>query len=134
MLKDIIIGSRVHFLMCRVYLHVDVLHYTYTSYIVIAHHGVWLLVKFGFWWPIEFDSVTNQCVLIMIKHFSKWLKLVPLLGHNSERTTCAFIDRVFSIFGAPTKVLIDQGVEFHWEFQKFCQKALNNHWMISRLS
>jgi hypothetical protein len=57
---------------------------------------------------------------------------VPLLGHNSERTTCAFIDRVFSIFGAPTKVVIDQGVEFHWEFQKFCQKALNNHWMISQ--
>jgi hypothetical protein len=36
------------------------------------------------------------------------------------------------MFGAPTKVLIDQNVEFHWEFQKLCQKALINHWMISQ--
>jgi hypothetical protein len=58
-------------------------------------------------------SVTNRYVFIMIEHFSKWLKLVPLLGHNSERTTYAFINRVFSMFGAPTKLLIDRSVEFH---------------------
>jgi hypothetical protein len=56
----------------------------------------------------------------MIEHFSKWLKSLPLLGHNSEKTTCAFIDRVFSMFATPTKALIDQRVEFRWEFQEFC--------------
>ncbi|CAK9198545.1 unnamed protein product [Sphagnum troendelagicum] len=44
----------------------------------------------------------------MIKHFSKWLELVPLLNRNNERATYAFLDRGHSRFKVPIEVFIDQ--------------------------
>jgi hypothetical protein len=35
----------------------------------------------------------------------------------------AFLDRVFNRFGVLVQVLIDQGMEFHWEFQELCEKV-----------
>jgi hypothetical protein len=63
----------------------------------------------------------------MIKHFSKWLELVLLLNHGREGTTYAFLDRMLSRFGVSAKVPINQGMEFHGDFQKLCEKALINH-------
>jgi hypothetical protein len=68
----------------------------------------------------------------MIEHFSKWLELVPLLDHSSEKETYVFLDRVLSRFGAPTKVFIDQCIEFHGEFQELCEKTLIDHCTTSR--
>jgi hypothetical protein len=45
----------------------------------------------------------------MIEHFSKWLELVPLSDHINERTTYAFLDKVFNRFGVRVEVFIDQG-------------------------
>jgi hypothetical protein len=45
----------------------------------------------------------------MIKHFFKWLELVPLLDCSSEVATYAFLDMIISKFGAPSEILIDQG-------------------------
>jgi hypothetical protein len=67
----------------------------------------------------------------MIKHLSKWLEFVPLLDRSSERATYAFLDMVFSRFGVPTKILIDQSTKFHGEFQELCEKTLVDHHMIS---
>jgi hypothetical protein len=58
----------------------------------------------------------------MIKHFSKLLELVPLPYCNNEGTSYAFLDRVFSNFGAPIEVFIDQGMEFQRDFQDLCEK------------
>jgi hypothetical protein len=55
-------------------------------------------------------------VLIMIKFFLKWLKLVSLLIGSNERPTYAFLNMVFSRFGVPIKIHSDQGMEFHGEF------------------
>jgi hypothetical protein len=63
----------------------------------------------------------------MIEHFSKWLELVPLLNRNSEGTSYGFLDKILGRFGAPTKVLIDQGTKFHGEFQESCGKTLIDH-------
>jgi hypothetical protein len=46
---------------------------------------------------------------------------------SSEGVVYAFLDRVFSRFEAPTKVLTDQDTKFHGEFQEFCEKALIDH-------
>jgi len=43
----------------------------------------------------------------MIEHFSKWLKLVPLLDCNNEGVVYAFLDRVFSRFGIVIEIFID---------------------------
>jgi len=68
----------------------------------------------------------------MIKHLSKWLKLVPLPDCSSEGATYAFLDMILSKFRAPTEVLINQGTYFCGEFQELCEKALINHRMISQ--
>jgi hypothetical protein len=57
----------------------------------------------------------------MIKHFSKWLELMPLLNNSSEKVTFAFLDKVFSRFGAPTKISTNQNMEFHGKFQELCE-------------
>ncbi len=48
----------------------------------------------------------------MIKHFSKWLELVPLLDHNIEEIAYAFLDKMFRRFGASIEVLTKQGTKF----------------------
>jgi hypothetical protein len=49
---------------------------------------------------------------------------VPSLDPSSERTTHAFLNMVFSWFRIPFKIFIHQGMEFHREFQKLCEKTL----------
>ncbi len=68
----------------------------------------------------------------MIKHFSKWLELVSLLNHSSEGAVYAFLDRVLCRFDALIKVLIDQGIKFHGDFQELCEEALIDHQTASR--
>jgi hypothetical protein len=58
----------------------------------------------------------TRYVLVMVKHFSKWIELVPSPDKSNERVAYAFLDRVFSHFGALAKVLTDQGIEFQGEF------------------
>jgi hypothetical protein len=67
----------------------------------------------------------------MIEHFSKWLELVPLPNCSSERTSYAFLDRVFNRVGALAKILIDQGTKFHGEFLELCEKTLIDYRMTS---
>ncbi len=68
----------------------------------------------------------------MVEHFSKWIELVPSLDKFSEGVAYAFLDRVLSHFGAPAKVLTDQGTKFQGEFQVLCDKALLNHQTTSQ--
>jgi hypothetical protein len=68
----------------------------------------------------------------MIEHFSKWLELVPLPDCSSEGTAYAFLDKVFNKFGALVEFFIDQGIEFQRDFKDLCEKALIDHWTLSR--
>jgi hypothetical protein len=69
-----------------------------------------LIMGLGYRWILDFTNLLNltlqhnHYVLVMIEHFSKWSELVPLSNCSSEITTYAFLDRVLSRFGAPTKV------------------------------
>jgi hypothetical protein len=87
----------------------------------------------GYQWSLDFASPLNltpqhnRYVLVMIKHFSKWLELVPLSNCSNERASYAFLDKVFSRFGALAKVFIDLNTKFRGEFQKLCEKALIHH-------
>jgi hypothetical protein len=58
-------------------------------------------------------------------------ELVPLWNYSSEGATCAFLNKVFSRFGALAKVIIDKSTKFCGEFQKVCEKTLIDHHMIS---
>ncbi len=87
----------------------------------------------GYQWSLDFVgplSLTprhNQYVSIVIKHFSKWLELVLLPDCSNEGVTYAFLDRMFSRFGARAKILVDQGTKFCGFFLELCEKALIDH-------
>jgi hypothetical protein len=71
----------------------------------------------GYCWSLHFAGPLpltvrhNKYVLVMVEHFSKWIELVPSPDKSSEGVAYAFLDRVLSHFGAPAKMLIDQGIE-----------------------
>jgi hypothetical protein len=48
--------------------------------------------------PLNFIMQHNLYVLVMIKHFLTWLKLVPLLNYNNEGAAHAFFNKIFSRF------------------------------------
>jgi hypothetical protein len=50
------------------------------------------------------------------------LELIPSLNHSTEGVTHAFLNRMLDWFGVAFKIFIHQGMEFHGEFQKLCEK------------
>jgi hypothetical protein len=60
----------------------------------------------------------------MIEYFLKWLELVALLNHTNEGVVYAFKNKMYSQFGASTKILINQGIELCDKFQQLCEKSM----------
>jgi hypothetical protein len=56
-------------------------------------------------------------VLVMMKHFLKWIELVPLSNCIIQGATYAFLDMAFNSFGALAKLLIDQAIKL-WGVSK----------------
>jgi hypothetical protein len=77
--------------------------------------------------PLPLTVRHNRYVLVMVEHFSKWIELVPSSEKSNKRVAYAFLDKVFSHFGAPVEVLTGQNTKFQGEFQVSCDKALINH-------
>jgi hypothetical protein len=73
----------------------------------------------------------NKYVVVMIEHFTKWVELVPI-PEKSFFYTATALKGVLTRFGAPAKVLTDQGEEFQGEFAALLQKLLINHRTTSR--
>jgi hypothetical protein len=90
------------------------------------------IMGMGYHWSLDFAGPLpltvwhNRYVLVMVEHFSKWIELVPFPDKSSKEVAYAILDRMFSHFGAPAKVLTDQSMEFQGEFQVLCDKALIN--------
>jgi hypothetical protein len=81
---------------------------------------------------MPFQSASeNRYVVVMIEHFSKWIELVPILEKISHHTAAA-LRGVLCRYGAPTKVLTDQGEEFQGEFTELLTKLLIDHRLTSR--
>jgi hypothetical protein len=96
------------------------------------------IMGLGYRWSLDFAGpliITPRgakYVLVMVDHFSKWIKLVVLPKNSSELAAMAFLDRVLARFGAPTEVLTDQGRKFLESFEALCTKALIDHRTTSR--
>ena len=65
--------------------------------------------------------------MVMIEHFSKWVEVAAIPSKESGETVGLFRQYVLCRYGAPAKVLTDQGTEFRGEFHKMLDKALINH-------
>jgi hypothetical protein len=65
--------------------------------------------------------------MIMIEHFSKWVKLVALPDKSSNNIGQAFLQQVLSRFGTCVECLTDQGSKFRGKFQDLLDHALIDH-------
>ncbi len=74
----------------------------------------------------------NVYIMIMIKHFWKWTKLVALLDKSSHNTSQDFLQQVLCRFGACVECLTNQGSEFKGEFQDLLDHAFIDHCWTSR--
>jgi hypothetical protein len=57
--------------------------------------------------PLPSTVRHNRYVLVMVEHFSKWIKLVLSFNKSNEGIVYAFLDRVLNHFGALAEVLTD---------------------------
>jgi hypothetical protein len=69
----------------------------------------------------------NVYIMIMIEHFSKWVKLVALPNKSSHNINHDFLQQVLSRFWACAKCLTDQGSKFRGKFQDLLDHAFINH-------
>ena len=96
------------------------------------------IMGLGCRWSLDFagpllpTSQGAKYVLVMVEHFSKWIELVALPQNSSELAATAFLDGVLARFGAPAKVLTDQGREFLGAFEELCMQALIDQRTTSR--
>ena len=70
--------------------------------------------------------------MVMIEHFSKWVEVVAILSKETCETAKVFRQYVLCKYGAPAKVLTDQGTEFRGEFQEMLDEALIDDRRTSR--
>jgi hypothetical protein len=60
----------------------------------------------GYWWNLDFANPLNltprhnQYVLVMTRHYFKWLELMSLPNYNIKGATYVILDKMFNRFGA----------------------------------
>ena len=75
----------------------------------------WIRVSVDITGPHPRSSKSNQYILTLVDHFSKWAEAIPLRNHTATTVARALVTHVFSKFGAPLQLLTDRGPEFESE-------------------
>ena len=82
----------------------------------------WIRVSIDITGPHPRSSRSNQYILTLVDHFSKWAEAIPLRNHTAPTVARALMVHVFSRFGAPRQLLTDRGTEFESQlFQQLMQ-------------
>ena len=72
----------------------------------------WIRVSVDITGPHPRSSKSNQYIMTLVDHFSKWAEAIPLRNHTAPTVARALVTHVFSRFGAPQQLLTDRGSEF----------------------
>jgi len=75
----------------------------------------WFRVSIDITGPHPRSSKSNQYILTLVDHFSKWAEAIPLRNHTAPTVARALMTHVFSRFAAPRQLLSDRGTEFESE-------------------
>ena len=65
--------------------------------------------------------------MVMIEHFSKWLKVVAIPSKKFSETVRVFCPYLVCRYGVPAKVLTKQGTKFRVKFQEMLDETLIDH-------
>ena len=69
------------------------------------------------------SSRGNEYIVTITDIFSKWSEAVPVRNHTASVVAKVLVDNVFARFGAPKRLLSDQGPEFESQlFQELCSR------------
>jgi len=64
----------------------------------------------------------NEYMITVIDLFSKWDEAFPLRNHTAPTVARVLVDQVFSRWGTPMRILMDNGAEFHSDlFTEVCK-------------
>ena len=72
----------------------------------------WQRVSVDITGPHPRSSKSNQYILTLVDHFSKWAEAIPIRNHTAPTVARALMVHIFSRFGAPQQLLSDRGTEF----------------------
>jgi len=75
----------------------------------------WIRVSVDITGPHPRSSKSNQYILTLVDHFSKWAEAIPLRNHTAPTVARALMIHIFSRFGSPRQLLTDRGSEFESE-------------------
>jgi len=78
----------------------------------------WVRVSIDIVGPFPRSSKSNQYILTLVDHFSKWAEAIPLRNHTASTVAKALMVHVFCKFGAPLQLLSDCAPEFESELFK----------------
>ncbi|XP_044317741.1 uncharacterized protein LOC123038114 [Drosophila rhopaloa] len=72
--------------------------------------------------PLPRTRRGNTMLLVFIDVFSKWVELIPLKKATSAQLEFGFRERILSRFGAPRRLICDNGTQFtSRSFRVFCR-------------
>ena len=63
----------------------------------------WTRVSVDITGPHPRSSRSNQYILTLVDHFSKWAEAIPLRNHTALTVARALMTHVFSKYGAPLR-------------------------------
>ena len=82
----------------------------------------WELVSIDITGPHPTSRDGYSWILTLQDHFSKWVEAIPIRRHTAPIVARALYEEVFTKFGAPMRLLSDQGPEFESElFSELCR-------------
>lgn len=81
------------------------------EYTPIIVNEPWELVGMDLIGKLSMTSAGNQYICVLIDYFTKWVEAYPLTSKTAEEVTACIV-KVFYRFGAPKRILTDQGREF----------------------
>lgn len=79
--------------------------------------------------PLPTSSRSNQWILVCVDHFTKFVTIVPLRRATAEKTVQVLEDNVFSKFGFPETIILDNGSQLKSKiFRQYALKHKINLW------
>ena len=78
----------------------------------------WSRVSLDITGPHPRSAKSNQYILTLVDHFTKWAEAIPIRNHTAPAVARQLMVNVFSRFGVPQQILTDRGSEFESDLFK----------------
>jgi len=82
----------------------------------------WEMISIDITGPHTKSARGNEYMITVVDVFSKWAEAFPVRNHTAPTVAKVLVDHVFSRWGTPARILMDNGPEFHFDlFSEVCK-------------